>query len=101
MKDNPVYVIFLQCTYCVQKSLTVSCTLLCECGDKVKVDQSSFSAYLHAVMLRHHCSEYGQSANKKAANDGRPKLKISDVGRFFNVNTENAIKNFEGVAGGA
>ena len=41
-----------------------------------------------------------QSANK-GANDGRPKLKISDVGRFFNVNTENAIKIFEGVAGGA
>ena len=50
--------VFLQCTYCVQKSLTVSCTLLCECGDRVKVDQSSFGAYLHAVMLRHHCSEY-------------------------------------------
>ena len=32
--------------------------LLCECGDRVKVDQSLFSAYLHAVMLRHHCSEY-------------------------------------------
>ena len=48
-----MYVIFLQCTYCVQKSLTVSCMLLCECGDRVKVDQSSFSADLHAVMLRH------------------------------------------------
>ena len=71
-----MYVIFLKCTYCVQKSLTVSCTLLCECGDRVKVDQSSFSALLcecgdrvkvdqssfsadlHAVMLRHHCSEF-------------------------------------------
>ena len=27
----------------------------CESGDRVKVDQSSFSADLHAVMLRHHC----------------------------------------------
>ena len=32
--------------------------LLCESGDRVMVDQSSFSADLHAVMLRHHCSEY-------------------------------------------
>ena len=31
----------------------------CESGDRVMVDQSSFSADLHAVMLRHHCSEYG------------------------------------------
>ena len=53
-----MYVIFLQCTHCVEKTLIVSCTLLCESGDRVKVDQSSFSAYLHAVMLRHHCSEY-------------------------------------------
>ena len=52
-KRQSMYVIFLQCTYCVQKSLTVSCMLLCECGDRVKVDQSSFSADLHAVMLRH------------------------------------------------
>ena len=48
-----MYVIFLQCTHCVEKTLIVSCTLLCEPGDRVKVDQSSFSAYLHAVMLRH------------------------------------------------
>ena len=54
-----MYVIFLQCTHCVKKTLTVSCTLLCESGDRVMVDQSSFSADLHAVMLRHHCSEYG------------------------------------------
>ena len=54
-----MYVIFLQCTHFVEKTLIVSCTLLCESGDRVKVDQSSFSAYLHAVMLRHHCSEYG------------------------------------------
>ena len=54
-----MYVIFLQSTYCVKKTSTVSCTLLCESGDRVKVDQSSFSADLHAVMLRHHCSEYG------------------------------------------
>ena len=54
-----MYVIFLQCTHCVEKTLIFSCTLLCESGDRVKCDQSSFSAYLHAVMLRHHCSEYG------------------------------------------
>ena len=45
---------------CKKKTLTVSCTLLCESGDRVMVDQSSFSADLHAVMLRHHCSEYGK-----------------------------------------
>ena len=43
---------------CKKKTLTVSCTLVCESGDRVKADQSSFSADLHAVMLRHHCSEY-------------------------------------------
>ena len=53
-----MYVKFLQSTHCIKKTLTVSCTLLCESGDRVKFDQSSFSAYLHAVMLRHHCSEY-------------------------------------------
>ena len=53
-----MYVIFLQSTHCIKKTLTVSCTLLCESGDRVKVDKSSFSADLHAVMLRHHCSEY-------------------------------------------
>ena len=54
-----MYVIFLQCTHCVKKTLTVSYTLLCESEDRVKVDQSSFSADLHAVMFRHHhCSEY-------------------------------------------
>ena len=53
-----MYFIFLQSTHCIKKTLTVSCTLLCESGDRVKVDESSFSAYLHAVMLRHHCSEY-------------------------------------------
>ena len=57
-----MYVIFLQCTHCVEKTLIVSCTLLCESGDRVKADQSSFSAYLHAVMLRHHCSEYDPSS---------------------------------------
>ena len=56
-----MYVIFLQSNHCIKKTLTVSCKLLCESGDRVKVDQSSFSAYLHAVMLRHHCSEYGMS----------------------------------------
>ena len=55
-----MYVKFLQSTHCIKKTLTVSCTLLCESGDRVKFDQSSFSAYLHAVMLRHHCSEYGK-----------------------------------------
>ena len=53
-----MYVIFLQSTHWIKKTLTVSCTLLCESGDRVKVDKSSFSADLHAVMLRHHCSEY-------------------------------------------
>ena len=43
---------------CKKKTLTVSCTLVCESGDRVKADQSSFSSDLHAVMLRHHCSEY-------------------------------------------
>ena len=54
-----MYVKFLQSTHCIKKTLTVSCTLLCESGDRVKFDQSSFSAYQHAVMLRHHCLEYG------------------------------------------
>ena len=54
-----MYFVFLQSTHSIKKTLTVSCTLLCESGDRVKVDESSFSAYLHAVMLRHHCSEYG------------------------------------------
>ena len=53
-----MYVIFLQCTHCIEKTLIFSCTILCESGDRVKCDQSSFNAYLHAVMLRHHCSEY-------------------------------------------
>ena len=53
-----MYFISLQSNHCIKKTLTVSCTLLCESGDRVKVDKSSFSAYLHAVMLRHHCSEY-------------------------------------------
>ena len=53
-----MYFISLQSTHCIKKTLTVSCTLLCESGDRVKVDKSSFSAYLHAVILRHHCSEY-------------------------------------------
>ena len=52
-------VIFLQCTLCVKKTLTVLCTLLCESGDRVKVDQSSFSVDLHTMMFRHHCSLYG------------------------------------------
>ena len=55
-----MYVIFLQSTHWIKKTLTVSCTLLCESGDRVKFDKSSFSADLHAVMLRHHCSEYGR-----------------------------------------
>ena len=53
-----MYVKFLQSPHCIKNTLTVSCTLLCESGDRVKFDQSSFSADLHAVMLRHHCSEY-------------------------------------------
>ena len=60
-----MYVILLQCTHCVKKTFTVLCTLLlCESGDRVKVDPSSFIADLHAVMLRHHCSEYGPPAGK-------------------------------------
>ena len=58
-----MYFILLQSTHCIKKTLTVSCTLLCESGDRVKVDKSSFSAYLHAVMLRHHCSEYGHQVS--------------------------------------
>ena len=53
-----MYVKFLQSTHSIKKTLTLSCMLLCESGDRVKFDQSSFSADLHAVMLRHHCSEY-------------------------------------------
>ena len=63
-----MYFIFLQSTHCIKKTLTVSCTLLCE-SDRVKVDESSFSAYLHAVMLRHHCSEYGASYVTKSSLD--------------------------------
>ena len=46
-----MFVIFLQSTHCIKKTLIVSCTLLRETGDGVKVDQSSFSADLHAVMF--------------------------------------------------
>ena len=60
-----MYVKFLQSTHCIKKTLTVSCTLLCESGNRVKFDQSSFSADLHAVMLRHHCSEYGDTCQKE------------------------------------
>ena len=56
--DKCENVIFLQFTHCVKKTLIVSCTLPCESSDRVKVNQSSFSADLHAVMLHHHCSEY-------------------------------------------
>ena len=61
-----MYVIFLQSTHWIKKTLTVSCTLLCESGDRVKVDKSSFSADLHAVMLRQHCSEYDLAVDKTA-----------------------------------
>ena len=76
-----MYVIFLQCTHCVKTTLTVSCTLLCESGDRVMVDQSSFSADLRAVMLRHHCSEfvcYGE--NKLMIDAGKYRL-FSPEGR--------------------
>ena len=63
-----MYFIFLQSTHCIKKTLTVSCTLHCESGDRVKVDKSSFSAYLHAVMLRHHCSEYEEGLATKIFN---------------------------------
>ena len=33
---------------CKKKTLTVSCTLVCESGDRVKADQSSFSADLRS-----------------------------------------------------
>ena len=59
-----MYVIFLRCTHCVEKTLIFSCTLLCESGDRVMVGQSSFSAYLHAVMLGHHCSEYANGHDR-------------------------------------
>ena len=39
-----------------------------------------------------------QSTNKMAANDGRPKLvDNSQCRRFLNVNTGDAIKNFDAV----
>ena len=60
-----MYFKFLQSTHCIKNTLTVSCTLLCEFGDRVKFDQSSFSADLHAVMLRHHCSEYALEGGKR------------------------------------
>ena len=66
-----MYVIFLQYTHCLKKTLIVSCSLLCESGDRVKVDQSSFSAYLHAVMLRHHCWEYGAEGVSGSSQDQR------------------------------
>ena len=66
-----MYVIFLKTTHCIKKTLPVSCKLLCESGDRVKVDQSSFSADLHAVMLRHHCSEYGQNHHTASAKSNK------------------------------
>ena len=68
-----MYFIFLESTHCIKKTLTVSCTLLCESGDRVKVDKSSFSADLHTVMLHHHCSEYDDLVN--SAPVIRPKVK--------------------------
>ena len=53
-----MYVIFLQCTHCVKKTLPVLCTLLCESGDRVKVDQSPFSADLHAVDHLNYCHHH-------------------------------------------
>ena len=61
LKDNPCILYSYKRTHCIKKTLTVLCTLLCESGDRVKVDKSLFSADLHAVMLRHHCLEYAQS----------------------------------------
>ena len=76
-----MYFIFLQSTHCNKKTLTVSCTLLCESGDRVKVDKSSFSAYLHAVMLRHHCSEYDVfHVPKKVASGWRKPLQVAPEG---------------------
>ena len=73
-----MYVIFLQCTHFVEKTVIFSCTLLCESGDRVKCDQSSFSAYLHAVMLRHHCSEYARVHERLAESFAfrRPRYKL-------------------------
>ena len=64
-----MYVIFLQYTHFVKKTLTVLCTLICEAGDRVKVDQSSLSADLHAVMLRHHCSGFVRDTDLFAPNN--------------------------------
>ena len=72
-----MYAIFLECTHCVKKTLTVSCLLLCESGDRVMVDQSSFSADLHAVMLRHQCSQFGveqESREKEPKVDQRRRV---------------------------
>ena len=57
MKDNPC-MLYSYNVPTVYKVIDNFVQLLCECGDRVKVDQSSFSAYLHAVMLHIHCSEY-------------------------------------------
>ena len=48
MKNNLCMLYSYNVVYCVQKSLTVSCMLLCECGDRVKVDQSSFRSVVPA-----------------------------------------------------
>ena len=72
-----MYTMFLECTHCVKKTLRVSCLLLCESGDRVMVDQSSFSADLHAVMLRHQCSEFGveqESREKEPKVDQRRRV---------------------------
>ena len=91
-----MYFIFLQSTHCIKKTLTVSCTLLCESGDRVKVDKSSFSAYLHAVMLCHHCSEYGELLADPILSLSAAKIGVGDesgmsdffaiIGRHFTIN---------------
>ena len=56
-----------------KKDIDSSCTLLCESGDRVMVDQSSFIADLRAVMLRHHCSEYAISQALDSGSDASPR----------------------------
>ena len=72
-----------------KKTLTVSCTLLCESGDRVMVDQSSFSADLQAVMLRHHCSEYALNLMAIKCQTGR-----HFTGNFFISNNLVSMRTF-------
>ena len=79
-----MYVLFLQSTHCIKKTLTVSCMLLCESGDRVKVDLSLFSADMHAVMLRHQCSEFAMAS-------------ASSLFSVFLSTSKNALKSLSGL----